>query len=113
MQTNHWRYRYPSIAHDHKADAHKTGLVDHEARSGEPQPSRKDFGEKRRNWQRPAKISSNEGLSLWAAETEIALRAEDITVKACHPLPSARGDVQVLNCGLNVWRNALPIKLRI
>ncbi len=40
--------------------------------------------------------------ALWSAQAEITLGAENITVKACNPLPSAGGNVQVLNGGLDM-----------
>src|SRR5262249_40060783 len=41
--------------------------------------------------------------ALWSAQAEITLGAENITVKACNPLSPARGNVQVLNGGLDMW----------
>ena len=63
---------------------------------------------------RVARASSLRSLSaLWPAQSEITLGAEDIAVKACDPLPPARSHVQVLNGGLDMWRNAVPKKLRV
>jgi hypothetical protein len=63
---------------------------------------------------RVARASSLRSLSaLWPAQSEITLGAEDIAVKACNPLPPPRGNIQVLNGGLDMWRNAVPKKLRV
>jgi hypothetical protein len=43
----------------------------------------------------------------------VTLGSEDVAIKACNPSPPARGDVQIADRRLNVWRNAVPIKLRI
>ena len=51
--------------------------------------------------------------ALWPAQTQITFGAEDIAVKACDPLPPLRGNIQISNGGLDMWRNAVPIKLRV
>jgi hypothetical protein len=51
--------------------------------------------------------------ALWPAQTEITFGAEDIAIKACDPLPPLRGNIQISNGGLDMWRNAVPIKLRV
>ena len=51
--------------------------------------------------------------ALWPAQSEITLGAEDIAVKARDPLPPPRGHIQVLNGGLDMWRNAVPKELRV
>jgi len=43
----------------------------------------------------------------------MTLGAEDIAVKASDPLPPPRGNIQIPNSGLDMWRNAVPIKLRV
>jgi hypothetical protein len=51
--------------------------------------------------------------TLWPTQSEITLGAEHIAVKACDPLPPPRGHIQVLNSGLDMWRNAAPKKMRV
>jgi hypothetical protein len=51
--------------------------------------------------------------ALWPGRAEITLGAENITVKACDPPPSAGGNVQVPNSGLYMRGNSFPIKLRV
>ena len=52
-------------------------------------------------------------LALWSASAEVAFRAEDIAIETRNPLASARRDVEIADGGLDAWRNALPIELRI
>ncbi len=51
--------------------------------------------------------------ALRPAQAEIALGAENSTVKAWDPPPTGGGNIQVLNGGLDMRRNTLPIKLRV
>ena len=50
---------------------------------------------------------------LRAAETELALCTKDIAVKIGNPLPSARRNIEIANCALDVGRYAPPIELGI
>ena len=53
------------------------------------------------------------GLVLWTGKRYLAFGAEDITIKACDPVPPARRHVEIPYFGLNVRRDAVPIKLRV
>src|ERR1051325_8220836 len=52
-------------------------------------------------------------LALRPARREVAFGAEDVAVEICHPLPTARSQIEIPNCALNMRRHALPVKLRI
>src|ERR1700704_2509465 len=52
-------------------------------------------------------------LRLWSRKVQLALGAKDVAVEACNPTTPARRDVEIADGGLDMWRDAVPIKLRI
>src|SRR3954469_17369855 len=54
-------------------------------------------------------------VRLWlrSRQAHLALGAKDVAVEACNPAPPARRDVEITNGGLDMWRDAVPIELRI
>lgn len=57
------------------------------------------------------RLGTHADLALWPRETRLALRPKDVAIEVCHPLPAARGHVQIADRRLNVGRDAVPIKL--
>ena len=51
--------------------------------------------------------------ALWTTQVKFTLGAENIAVEIGDPLPSARRDVEVADCALDMCRYAAPIELRI
>ena len=52
-------------------------------------------------------------LRLWSRKGHLALGAKDVAVEAGNPATPARRDVEITDGGLDMWRDAVPIKLRI
>src|SRR5262249_60304857 len=50
---------------------------------------------------------------LWARERDVALGPEHVAIEVGDPLPSARGDVEIAERGLNAWGHAVPVELGI
>jgi hypothetical protein len=50
---------------------------------------------------------------LRSPERKVAFGAKNIGVEIGNPLPAVRRDVEIANGGLNVWRHAVPVELRI
>ena len=44
---------------------------------------------------------------------QLTLSTKYVTVEACNPLASARGNIEITDSGLDVRRDSVPIKLRI
>src|SRR3954467_1445528 len=52
-------------------------------------------------------------LRLRSRQAHLALGAKDVAVEAGNPATPARRDVEITDGGLDMWRDAVPIKLRI
>src|SRR4029077_4759820 len=52
-------------------------------------------------------------LRLRSRKAHLALGAKDVAVEACNPTTPARRDVEITDGGLDMWRDSVPIKLRI
>ena len=48
-------------------------------------------------------------LPLWPRKAQLTLGAKYVAVQACDPLTPARGDIEVTDGGLDVWRDAVPV----
>ena len=55
----------------------------------------------------------NQDLLLRTRQAEVPFRSKNVAIQVCNPLPASGSDVEVANGGLDEWRDALPIKLRI
>jgi len=55
----------------------------------------------------------NAVLVLRSGQADVALGAEDIAVEVGDPLPAARRDVEIADCGLDMRGHAVPVELRI
>src|SRR5580704_13396994 len=51
--------------------------------------------------------------ALRSAQAQVAFGAEDIAIEIGDPLPPARSDVEIADRGLDMRRNAVPVKLRV
>src|SRR5260370_11556451 len=65
----------------------------------------------RRSW--PTAGKGRATSLLRSPEREVAFGAKNIGVEIGNPLPAVRRDVEIANGGLNVWRHAVPVELRI
>src|ERR1700747_2481791 len=52
-------------------------------------------------------------LRLWSRMAQLMLSTKYVTVEACNPPASARGNIEIIDSGLDVRRDSVPIKLRI
>jgi hypothetical protein len=57
--------------------------------------------------------ASEMSLRLWSRIAQLALGTKYVTVEARNPLASARGHIEIIDSGLDVRRDSVPIKLRI
>src|SRR5215469_11780024 len=64
-----------------------------------------------RRW--PAARCGRATSFLRSPERNVAFGAKNIGVGIGDPLPAVRRDVEIANGGLNVWRHAVPVELRI
>src|SRR5262249_516934 len=65
----------------------------------------------RRRW--PSAGCGRATSFLRSPERDVAFGAKKIGVEIGNPLPAVRRDVEIANGGLNVWRHAVPVELRI
>src|SRR5262245_61665526 len=54
-----------------------------------------------------------EGSQLWTRQVQLTLCSENIAVQVCYPLASARRNVEVTYCCLNLRSDVVPIELWI
>src|SRR5262245_37404686 len=52
-------------------------------------------------------------LWLWPRMAQLTLGTKYVAVEACDPPTPARGNIEVIDSGLDVRRDVVPIKLRI
>ena len=52
-------------------------------------------------------------LWLWSRMAELTFSTKYVTVEACNPPASARGNIEITDSGLDVRRDSVPIELRI
>src|SRR6516162_168638 len=52
-------------------------------------------------------------LWLWPRMAQLTLRTKYVAVEACNPPTPTRSNIEVIDSGLDVRRNVVPIKLRI
>ena len=57
--------------------------------------------------------ASETSLRLWPRMAQLTLSTKYVTVEACNPPASARGNIEIIDSGLDVWRDSVLIKLRI
>src|SRR5262249_47548240 len=53
------------------------------------------------------------GLPLWPRKAQLKLCTKYVAVEACNPPTPSRGNIEVIDRGLDVRRDVVPIKLRI
>ena len=52
-------------------------------------------------------------LGLWPRKPNLTLGTKHVAIKACDPPAPTRCDIEVTNSGMDVRRDAIPIKFRI
>jgi hypothetical protein len=57
--------------------------------------------------------ASETSLRLWSRMAQLTLSTKYVTVEARNPPASARGNIEITDSGLDVWRDSVPVKLRI
>src|SRR5262245_27489154 len=57
--------------------------------------------------------SRKRDIPLWPRKAQLTLRTKYVAVEACNPPTPSRGNIEVIDSGLDVRRDVVPIKLRI
>src|SRR5262249_55201933 len=60
-----------------------------------------------------SRLSWSHVLRLWPRMAELTLSTKYVTVEARNPPASARGNIEITDSVLDMWRDSVPINLRL